>query len=573
MNTLNPLLSKEVKFEEMPLHVPELNKITKTLEKLSSDFINAKDSKEALRIIKKTFKLSDEINSDLTIISINFTINTLDEKIKKMQDECDEIGPKIQEVFNKFNNLVLNSKYINELKEKLGDHYINLLENENKIFSSEIIDDLIQESKLVNEYDALLASAQIEFEGETLNLSQLGKHLSDTNRERRFNAAKLYYGFLEGHDEEIGNIYDKLVHLRDGMAHKLGYKNYVELGYRKLSRLDYDSEMVSNYRKQILEVVVPEVNKLKKLQAKRIGIKNPTFLDYNLDFKEGNPRPKGNSEELVEDASKMYHEMSKETGEFFDFMVRNHLMDLDAKKGKMGGGYMTYIPRYNAPFIFSNSNGTSQDVDTLTHEFGHAFQGYLGSKISNPSLRMPTLEACEIDSMTMEFFAWPWMELFFKEDANKYRYVHLMGALTFLPYGCAIDEFQHFVYENVNATHKERCAKWREIDRKYRPYLDFKGFDYLENGGIWVRQSHVFGSPFYYIDYTLAQVLALEFKCEYEKNKEKAWKKYIKLLTLGGQYPFLTLLSKAKLRNPFIDGNVKKVVKPQLKVLNSIKID
>ena len=319
MNTLNPLLSKEVKFEEMPLHVPELNKITKTLEKLSSDFINAKDSKEALRIIKKTFKLSDEINSDLTIISINFTINTLDEKIKKMQDECDEIGPKIQEVFNKFNNLVLNSKYINELKEKLGDHYINLLENENKIFSSEIIDDLIQESKLVNEYDALLASAQIEFEGETLNLSQLGKHLSDTNRERRFNAAKLYYGFLESHDEEIGTIYDKLVHLRDGMAHKLGYKNYVELGYRKLSRLDYDSEMVSNYRKQILEVVVPEVNKLKKLQAKRIGIKNPTFLDYNLDFKEGNPRPKGNSEELVEDASKMYHEMSKETGEFFDF--------------------------------------------------------------------------------------------------------------------------------------------------------------------------------------------------------------------------------------------------------------
>ena len=241
--------------------------------------------------------------------------------------------------------------------------------------------------------------------------------------------------------------------------------------------------------------------------------------------------------------------------------------------GKRGGGYMTFIPRYKSPFIFANSNGTSQDVDTLTHEFGHAFQGYLGSKISNPSLRMPTLEACEIDSMTMEFFAWPWMELFFKEDANKYRYVHLMGALTFLPYGCAIDEFQHFVYENVNATHKERCAKWREIDRKYRPYLDFKGFDYLENGGIWVRQSHVFGSPFYYIDYTLAQVLALEFKCEYEKNKEKAWKKYIKLLTLGGQYPFLTLLSKAKLRNPFIDGNVKKVVKPQLKVLNSIKID
>jgi len=353
------------------------------------------------------------------------------------------------------------------------------------------------------------------------------------------------------------------------MALKLGFKSYTELAYLRLTRLDYTPEMVEEYRKQIYEYVVPQVAKLMKEQSIRINIKNPLFVDYNLKFLSGNPVPKGNINDLVSAASKMYHEMSKETGEFFDYLVDNHYMDLEAKKGKMGGGYMTYLPKYKTPFIFANSNGTSSDVDTLTHEFGHAFQGYLGSKILVPDLRMPTLESCEIDSMSMEFFAWPWMNLFFGEDADKYKFMHLSDAISFLPYGVAVDEFQHFVYANPNITHKERCKKWAEIDKKYRPWMNYDGFDYLENGGYWVRQSHIFGTPFYYIDYTLAQVLALEFKCEMDKNRSKAWKKYIKLLKMGGKYPFLELLEKDHLRNPFIDGNVKKVVAPQLKLLKT----
>ena len=559
-----------MKFEDMPLVVPNVEKIKSKYEELGHELINAKDANEALKVIYKAFKLNDEISSNFTVIQINFSINTLDENIKEKQEKCDEISPLIQDISNKFNDLVLNSKFRKELEEKLGSYYFRLLENEKRTFSPAIIDDLVTENKLVNKYDSLIASAEIEFDGKVCNLSQLAKYMTNPDRNIRLEAAKKYWGFLESKDEEIGQIYDDLVKIRDKMAKKLGFSNFVELGYLRLSRLDYNAEMVEGYRNQILESVVPEVSKLKKAQAKRLGIKNPIFIDYNLDFKEGNPTPRGNINELVEDARKMYHEMSKETGEFFDFMTENHLMDLEAKKGKMSGGYMTYIPKYKSPFIFSNSNGTSADVDTLTHEFGHAFQGYLGSKIKNPSLRMPTLEACEIDSMSMEFFAYPWMNLFFKEDADKYKFSHLSGAISFLPYGVAIDEFQHFVYENINVTHKDRCAKWREIDRKYRPYLDYTGFPYLENGGFWVKQSHVFGSPFYYIDYTLAQVLALQFKCEMDKNRERAYKKYIKLLKLGGQYPFLELISKDHLRNPFIEGNVKKVIKPQMKYLKEL---
>ena len=353
------------------------------------------------------------------------------------------------------------------------------------------------------------------------------------------------------------------------MAKKLGFKNYIELGYLNLGRVDYDASMVKNYRDQIFNDVVPIVKKLRKRQSERIGIQNPKFYDYNLDFLSGNATPKGDTPYLVECATKMYHDMSKESGEFFDFMVENNLLDLDAKPGKAGGGYMTYIPRYKSPFIFANSNGTRGDVDTLTHEVGHAFQAYLGSKISVPDFRMPTLEACEIDSMSMEFFAWPYMELFFKEEADKYRFAHLDGAISFLPYGVEVDEFQHFVYEHPELTHKERCLKWKELDKKYRPWLDFDGNEFLENGHFWIKQSHIFGVPFYYIDYTLAQVLALEFKNEMEKNPAKAWKKYIKLLKMGGKYPFLTLITNDKLMNPFESGTVKKIIKPQIKVLDS----
>lgn len=558
-----------MKFSELKIRVPKIEQVKEKYEELVEELNNAKTSEEALKVVKKSFKYGDSISTDLTVISVKYSINTLDKKLEKASNKADEISPLITQYSNLFDRAVLNSKFRKELEEKLGKHYFDMLENQEKVFSDVIVEDMIEENKLVNKYDTLLASAQIEFEGEKRNLSQIGAFMSSKDRETRINAAKAYYGFLEEHDEEIGEIYDKLVKVRTKMAKKLGYENFVEFGYRRLGRLDYNAEMVKGYRKQIEEVVVPEVSKLVKRQCERINIKNPLFVDLNLEFVDGNATPKGDINYLVESARKMYHELSSETGKFFDFMVDSELMDLEAKKGKMGGGYMTYMPKYKAPFIFSNSNGTSSDVDTLTHEFGHAFQGYVSSKIKVPAYRSPTLEACEIHSMSMEFFAYPWMEYFFKEESEKYKYSHLAGAISFLPYGAAVDEFQHFVYEHPEVSHKERCAKWREIDRKYRPWINYEGFEFLENGGYWTRQSHIFGVPFYYIDYTLAQVLALEYKCEMDKNREKAWKKYLKLLNLGGKYPFIELIEKAHLRNPFIDGNVAKVIKPQVKILKN----
>jgi M3 family oligoendopeptidase len=320
----------------------------------------------------------------------------------------------------------------------------------------------------------------------------------------------------------------------------------------------------------VLESVVPVAHKIIMENGARIGIENPKFYDQSLEFLDGNPTPKGTKDELVGKALRMYSEMSPETKEFFEFMCEHELLDVESKPGKANGGYCTYIDGYKSPFIFANFNGTSGDVDVLTHEAGHAFMAYCSKDtVENPDLLWPTSEACEIHSMSMEFLAWPWMELFFGDAADKYRFSHLEHAITFLPYGVAIDEFQHAVYANPEMTHEERCAKWREIEKKYLPLKKYTGFSYYNKGTWWMKQSHLFGSPFYYIDYTLAQVCAFQFHNENMKNHEKTWKKYTKLCKMGGKYPFLTLLEKANLRNPFEDGNVKKAIKPLVKLLNS----
>ena len=549
-----------MKFEDMPVRIPNEKKAKAKLAKIKEKLENAQNEKEALRAVKAYFDFNDELETDCTIISIKYSINTTDEEIVKANDVVDEVMPVIGESIQEFEKALFNSKFRKAIEAKYGTLMFKRIEVGFKTFSPEIIPELVQENKLTSEYSRLMASAKLEFKGEVMNLMQIGKYLSDKDPETRMAAAKLYYGFLDENDSKIGQIYDDLVHLRDIIAHKLGFKNYVELGYLKLGRLDYNSEMVHGYREQIKRDVVPVVKKLRKRQAARLGIKNPIWLDYNLEYLSGNAKPAGDTAFLVKSAAQMYDEMSPESGKFFHFMIENNLMDLDAKAGKAGGGYMTYIPRYKSPFIFANSNGSSQDVDTLTHEVGHAFQGYLGANIKVPGERMPTLEACEIDSMSMN--------LFFGEQADKYRFSHLDGAISFLPYGAEVDDFQHFVYENPNATHEERCAYWSKLEKEYRPWIRYT-LPILKNGRYWMRQSHIFGSPFYYIDYTLAQVLALQFKCEMDKNREKAWKKYIKLLKMGGKYPFLELIERAHLRNPFIDGNIKKVIKPQVKVLDS----
>ena len=560
-------LDNNLKFEDYPLNVPTEKRTLKKIEALVNELEECGSFLTAKPVIKRYYKLYNELATDISVIQVRYTLDTRNPTYQKAQEKLDELLPLITNYSNKYQKILVKAKYRKDVEKEYGKYLLKMYENSLRAFDEKIIPELIEENKLTSKYDQIMGGAQIEFRGETYNLSQMGKFTTDADRETRKEASIALDRWLGEHNEEIGDIYDQLVKLRDKIAKKLGFKNFVELGYLNLGRTDYDAKMVKGYREQIQREVVPLAQKLYKQQIKALGIKNPQAFDYNLKFKSGNPMPKGSTQDLVNAAKHMYEDMSKESGEFINFMIDHHLMDLEAKPGKAPGGYCTYFPKYKAPYIFSNFNGTDGDVNVLCHEGGHAFQAYLSSGIKIPEYQNPTLESCEIHSMSMEFFTWPYMKDFFGDDADKYRYAHLVDAIEFLPYGITIDEFQHWVYENPNATHAERCAKYLEIEQKNLPH---KKYDYCPNlakGIWWIRQSHVFGSPFYYIDYTLAQVVAFQFLAEDLKNHEKAWKKYVKLCKMGGKLPFTGLLQAAKLRNPFEEGNVKKNIKPLLKVL------
>ena len=548
----------------------DLEKIKGQFSELIDNFERAKNVERQIEAFDKIIKLRNHIETMQTLVSIRHSIDTNDEFYDKENEYMDEISPILFGFTNDFYKALVNSKFKNELIKKYGKLLFDLAENTLKVFSNEIIPDAQEENRLSSKYSKLIASAKIDFDGKELNLSQMVPYTQSKDRNVRIEAAKKVAQFFAENQEEFDNIYDSLVKVRTEMAQKMGYKNYVEFGYKQLSRLEYDAKMVEGYRNQVLENIVPLHTELRKRQEKRLGVEKLRFYDEAIKFNSGNADPHGSPEWILNHGKTMYKELSKETYEFFTFMTENNLLDLLSKKGKMSGGYCTYIPKYKAPFIFANFNGTAHDIDVLTHEAGHAFQVYQSRGFEVPEYLWPTYEACEIHSMSMEFLTWPWMDLFFQNDTEKYKFIHLSEALLFIPYGVTVDEFQHWVYENPEVTPQERREKWLEIEKKYLPTRDYGEVDELKNGIFWFRQGHIFSSPFYYIDYTLAQVCAFQFWIKSREDREKAWQDYLNLCKLGGSKSFFELMKSANLKNPFEEGTLAAVIPKIKEYLDSV---
>ncbi|MCR8849152.1 M3 family oligoendopeptidase [Rossellomorea sp. SC111] len=559
-----------MKFEDYTYERPNLEEIKPAFEKVLQKFKAASDVSEQVEAIKEINDIRLTIDTMQNICYIRHSIDTNDRFYKEEQEYIDDMMPEVSGMVTEYYRELVNSPYRKELEDKWGKQLFSLAESEIKTFSPEIITLLQKENKLSSQYTKLMASAKIPFEGEERTLAQMGPFTQSVNRGTRKEAAFATVSFFEENHEELDRLFDELVKVRHTIATTLGYKNFVELGYYRMTRTDYTPDMVKAFRDQVKEHIVPLSTELKERQGKRIGIESMKFYDEGFKFTSGNASPKGDPQWIIDNGKKMYEELSPETKEFFDFMIERNLMDLEAKKGKAGGGYCTYIAGYEAPYIFSNFNGTSGDIDVLTHEAGHAFQVYSSRGFDIPEYIWPTYEACEIHSMSMEFFTWPWMNYFFKEDTDKYQFSHLSEALQFLPYGVAVDEFQHFVYENPEATPAERNAAWRKIEKEYLPHKDYDGVSYLENGGFWQRQSHIYNSPFYYIDYTLAQICAFQFWKKMNEDREGAWDDYVSLCKLGGSRSFTALVEAAHLDSPFQEGTVEKVIEPIRQWLNGI---
>ncbi len=564
-----------MKFSDFKYERPNYDQNKKQILELVEKIKTSCNYNEQRKNIDELNEIRNNIETMSTLCSIRNSINTQDEFYEKEKAYWDEYSPLYEEINSDFYKSIVDSKFKQDIQKDFGMQFIKIAQYSLKAFDKNIIKELQEENKLCSEYTKLLASAKIEFEGEERNLSGLGKFMLSKDRDMRIKANKAYYSYFKINEDKFDDIFDKLVKLRDKTAKKLGFDNFVELGYIRMMRTDYNAEMVKNFRKQVLEYIVPVASDLYERQAKRLDINKLTYVDENFEFESGNATPKGNSDYIIENGKKMYGELSKETKEFFEFMLENELMDLVTKKGKGAGGYCTYIPDYQAPFIFSNFNQTADDIDVLTHEAGHAFQLYMSTWIDMPEINFPTYESCEIHSMSMEFITWPWMELFFKEDTDKYKFTHLSSAIKFIPYGIVVDEFQHNIYANPNMSKDERKKAWIELEKKYLPHKNYEGCEFLENGGWWFKQGHIFKNPFYYIDYTLAQICALQFWKRMRENKEEGWQNYLDICKVGGTKSFLEIVNIGKLKSPFEDGcveNVIDVIKTWLKEIDDTKL-
>lgn len=549
-----------MKFNDYVYKRPDLEAYKEKFNNLLLQFNDASSVEQQIETIKLINALRNDFETMSTIASINFTRNTTDKFFEKEHNFFDENKPIVDGLIFDYYKSLTNSVFKSELFSEFGEQLFNIANATLKAFSPQIVPDLQESNKFVSQYVKLLSSAKINFEGKTINISGMAPYSTSTDREIRRKAAIAKWGFFENNSKELDEIYDKLVKVRTKMARKLGYENYTDMAYAKLYRTDYDKTDVGKFRNHVLKYIVPIATKLKYKQMERAGIDNPKYYDYDLIFKTGNAKPKGNPEWIVERAREMYAQLSEETNLFMDTMIENNLMDLYNKEGKAPGGYCTFIPEYKTPFIFANMNGTSDDIRVLTHEAGHAFQAFSSRNFSVPEYVFPTLESAEIHSMSMEFITWPWMKLFFNGETEKFKTGHLEKSILFIPYGVTVDEFQHIIYENPDMTPSERNQAWRETERKYLPWKDYDENFYLNNGGYWQSQPHIYRMPFYYIDYCLAMICALQFLIKSNKDRSKAWNEYLALCRAGGSKSFKELLKLGNLNSPFEESSISSVI-------------
>ncbi|MEO0848015.1 MAG: M3 family oligoendopeptidase [Cyanobacteria bacterium J06648_1] len=550
----------QTNFADIQVEKPTIEQVTAEYETINTALDKAQTKAEKEQALQQWEDLRRRLDTWSAMTSLNFSQDTTNKTYQEAQAYSDRLQPKLTALEVAMKQRLLDSQDRPELESILGQQAFSLWSADVTTFEPAIEADLVQESELVNQYVQLLASAKIEFRGETLNLSGIRQYTQDSDRQTRYEAEKARWNFFSQHQTELDNIYDRLVKLRHQMAQKLGYENYTGLGYKRMQRIDYNETDVANYRDEVVAKVVPLAQKIIARQADKLNLDQVCFWDEAVFDLQGNPKPQGDQDWMLQQAQQMFDAMHPELGSFFQMMVAGNFLDLETRPGKAGGGFCTGFPTAGVPFIFANFNQTKGDVEVFTHEMGHAFQAWQSRDLPLIDYLWPTLESCEIHSMSLEFLTWSQMERFFADDADRFREIHLAQSILFLPYGCAVDHFQHLVYANPQATPQERNQMWQQMEARYLPWRQYGELEYPAQGGLWQEKQHIYCSPFYYIDYTLALCCALQFWLKAEANFEGALAEYIALCQRGGQAPFQSLTSSANLVSPFQSGSLAQVV-------------
>jgi M3 family oligoendopeptidase len=539
---------------------PDLPAVAAELRALALSSTRSR-SDALLEGVRSWNRIRSRLDTARQIASVRYHQDTRDPDIRAEEDFWNESSPLLRELDVLYARTLLGHPDRARIDQVFGPQFLALKECTATTFAPEIKDAIAEEARLFARYTELCALPEVKFRGEALNLSAVAKYFVDADRQTRLEAQQARDAFLRGKAEELDELYDRLVKLRDGMARALGFANFVPLGYKLLGRTGYGPSQVATFRAEIRRTVLPLAQKILRAQARRMGLDRLLFHDEPVADPRGNPRPLGDGAYCLAQAQRMYRELGTEFGEFFDLMLARGLLDVENRAGKAGGGFCTVLADLAVPFVFANFNGTDGDVRVLTHECGHAFQAWQSRQQPLLEYLLPTYEAAEIHSMSMEYLTYPWMHLFFGEDeALRYQRTHLEQEIVALPYMAAVDHFQHEVYSSPGLSPKERCALWLEMEKQYLPHRDYGGLlPYLQTGTVWQRQLHLYGAPFYYIDYALAETCALQLWHKSQEDRPAAVRDYLAVCEPGGSLPFEKLVSVAGLTSPLVPGCLERV--------------
>ncbi|MDD3831298.1 MAG: M3 family oligoendopeptidase [Clostridia bacterium] len=555
------------KFSEITYTRPNIHQLKKDMVKLLTQFINAKDFASADKLFFERNELYAKLMTTYTVAHIRHDINTADKYYEQEVTYLLNHLALLLPLQRKANKAMLKTPYKRQFIEKYGDMMFKDAETFEKTSSWKNIPLSIRMNKLTMQYSKLVAMAKVDFNGEQCNFYGLLKHMQDTDRQIRKSAYEAFAGLYAKLAPELDEIYTKLIKLRIRSAKNAKFSNYIDFMYLTRGRYDYTQSDVAKFRNQILDTVTPLCCELIEQQRQRIGVDKMHIYDESILFADGNADPIGDKDYLLQKTLEMYQQLSQETKEFFEFMTDHQLFDLETKPNKHMGGYCITMLEYQAPFIFSNFNGTAADVQVLTHEAGHCFNMYLSMRQNVLPNISSTAEVNEIHSKSMEMFTYPYWQVFFGGKTDKARYAHLVDTLCTLPYMCTVDEFQHEIYSHPRMNADQRRATWRALEKKYMPWRDWDGNAYMESGGFWMQKQHIFLYPFYYIDYALAQMGAYEFYGRSKIEPTKAWDDYVNLCRAGGSKSYLELLELANISSPFADCTVERAInyiKPEL---------
>ena len=541
-------------FRDLKYTRPDLDKFTEIIKNARLRLMTAKTIEAADEALGEYEIAISSFDTQYALCQILHDLDTSNEFYNDEIEFFDEASARVQELSSALLSGLLTSPCAESLKAKYGPMIFRKAKNQKEIISSEIIDDLTEESRLENEYSQKQSEAEIPFKKKNLNLSLIQPYLQSTDRNVRRESHIALDRYYMSRKETYDKIYDDLVNVRTAAARKLGYNSFTELGYKRMERYDYTREDVAAFRDNIKKYIVPLTQQIRKLQQERLGVDRLMFHDLPCLFAEGNPTPVVSKDTYEEAAGQFFRTMFGATPSFFDVLSEHGYTDLLSRPVKSTGGYCMYLEDYCIPFIFMNGNGTFDDVATVVHEGGHAYAALQGAE-SSPFVEClsPTLETCEIHSTSMEYMSYPFMDIFYGKQAEQYCELHMTDGLLFLPYGCMVDEFQHIIYDNPHMTPNERHEIWKMLEQTYQPFINYDENDtpFHALGGAWMKKDHIFTTPFYYIDYCLSQICALELWDESRTDIKEALEKYNTLCQLGGSDTFLNLIKRSGLESPF----------------------